>query len=43
MDWYMVWRATLSMEEMFWLTGAEILVVGIGIGLLWSWLERRKK
>ena len=35
------WYYSLSMEEVFILTGIAVLVIGVGLGLLCEWLFRK--
>jgi len=36
-----LWLQTLTMEEIFILTGASVLLIGIAAGLLLAWIETK--
>ncbi len=38
MAWFIDWCKSLTMEEMFILTGIGVLILGTGLGLLIGWI-----
>ena len=42
MQWFIDWCQSLTMEEMFILTGVGVLVGGIVLGLLFGWIFDRE-
>ena len=42
MTWFIDWCKSLTMEEMFIVTGVEVLLLGIGMALLIGWISEKE-